>query len=312
MKDPIVLPRLAVGCAPIAEPLTALLTLGPACVENLASFGPDARRYGPLFVKFLNSENAREQVVAIDAIAVTGYEPGFALLVQKLDSPDWRVVNEAVVALGRIGFTAALPKIKTVAREHWLPELKALAEQVSIALASPTGRYEPEVGRGFFVDGAPHAPRLDEAVACPSRRWTWNGATFSAPADTEGGLISLKIGNGVLRGTNFGEFGGALHWEEGGVITQIVHEMNVVAIEPVGSTQAVVLFGLWHLAFAQGYAALATRDDTGTWKLTEVARLPINADGLRKLGPDLFAASSWGRTVVFSTKGIQGLASCKR
>lgn len=46
------------------------------------------------------------------------------------------------------------------------------------------------------------------------------------------------------------------------------------------------------------------------WELREVARMPISADGMRKVGLDFFAAWSWGRVVVFSSKGTHGLAPC--
>ncbi len=312
IKDPIVLPSLAYGCVPRASPL-ANPWQTTDCVKDIAAFGDDARRYGPLFVKFLNSDNGGEQTAAINAIVATNYEPGFALIEHKLDSPDWRVVNEAVFALGRLGFIAAQPKIRVIAQNYWLPELRTLASGVAAALASPQGRYEPKDSNdayGYFVDGAPHAPAFEEGPKCAGGRWMWNGRTFEGPRANDTTEQKLKIGPGTLTGINRGEWGGGLYWEQGSTLAQIILEDNVVAIEPLGTDQAIVLFGLWHIAFAHGYAALATRDAAGFWELREVARMPINADGMRKLSPGLFAASSWGRVVVFSTKGIHGLATC--
>jgi HEAT repeat protein len=313
MKDPIVLPSLAYGCVPRVPPLAGAWQRSDPCVNDIAAFGVDARRYGPLFVAFLDSENGGAQTSAINAIWMSQYEPGYALIERKLDSPDWRVVNEAVFALGRVGFAAALPKIRSIAQNHWLPELRALAARVAAALASPKGRYESDESRRpewHFVDGAPHGPRFEESAKCRTGRWIWNGTTFGPPANADRGRHTLNIGPGALKGVNFGEWGGGLYWEVGGTVAQIVHEANVSAIEPVGADQAIVLFGLAHLSLADGYAALGTRDETGTWHLKEVARMPISANGMRKLGPDLFAAWSWGRVVIFSTKGIHGLARC--
>ena len=315
MKDPIVLPSLAYGCVPRVPPLAGAWQRTDPCLNDIAAFGVDARHYGPLFLKFLISENGRDQTTAINAIGITRYEPGYALIERKLDSPDWRVVNEAVFTLGRVGFAAALPKIKSIAQGHWLPELRTLAARVAAALASPAARYEPAEGdrpRWELIDGAPHSPAFTDNAECRAGRWTWNGTTFGPPANADAGLHTLNIGPGALKGVNYGEWGGGLYWTVDGTLTQIVHDANVVAIESVGADQAIVLFGLAHLSLADGYAALAMRDETGKWDLREVARMPISADGMRKLGPDLFAAWSWGRVVIFSTKGIHGLASCKR
>jgi hypothetical protein len=66
------------------------------------------------------------------------------------------------------------------------------------------------------------------------------------------------------------------------------------------------------MSLAYGYVLQVTRTPEKTWKLAEVARLPAQADALAAIGPDLFAAWSDGRVVVFSAKrGILGMAACE-
>jgi hypothetical protein len=60
----------------------------------------------------------------------------------------------------------------------------------------------------------------------------------------------------------------------------------------------------------EAYAMHATRDAAGSWTLKEIARLPLGADALMSIGPNLYAAWSSGRVVVFSLQVILGLASC--
>jgi hypothetical protein len=84
---------------------------------------------------------------------------------------------------------------------------------------------------------------------------------------------------------------------------------NVVAIEPTEGG-AIVLFGFAHLSLVDGYAVRVSRRGDGGWSLSEVARLPSRADALATIGPNLFAAWSENRVVVFSDQEIVGLATC--
>jgi hypothetical protein len=66
------------------------------------------------------------------------------------------------------------------------------------------------------------------------------------------------------------------------------------------------------MGLAYGYALHVIRSDGETWKAIEVARLPAEAGRFVTIGPDLFAAWSDRRVVVFSAeRGILGLASCE-
>ena len=85
----------------------------------------------------------------------------------------------------------------------------------------------------------------------------------------------------------------------------------MVGIEP-DEDGPIVLFGLAHMGLAYGYALHIAKPNGEGWKSVEVARLPAKAGASVSIGPDLFAAWSDRRVVVFSGKrGILGLAACE-
>jgi hypothetical protein len=123
-------------------------------------------------------------------------------------------------------------------------------------------------------------------------------------------MHSLTLGAGILVGTNRGEGGGELTWKNPvNGQWKLLLEHNVVAIEPVEGG-AIVLFGVAHMGLVDGYAARVSRSDDGDWSLSEFARLPWTAEALATIGPNLFAAWSENRVVVFSDQEIVGLARC--
>ncbi len=106
-----------------------------------------------------------------------------------------------------------------------------------------------------------------------------------------------------------GEFGGELTWQPAGGASELLHQHNVVGIEPAEGG-AIVLFGLTHRGTRDGYAVRVNQRADGTWSLTEVARMPSSAEALATIGPNLYAAWGDNRVVVLSDKEILGLARC--
>jgi hypothetical protein len=183
MRDPIVLPRLA-NCS-LGTDASASAWPITECVDELAAFGVGARPYANLFLKFVNSANGAEQVAGLNALAAAQVKEAAPVIEQKLNSPDWRVVHEAISALGRLGAASAEPKIKDVAQRHWLPEVRAFAQKVSQALASQEHRYEPKADeRGSLVWGA-RAAHFKELPQCHANQWIWAGAKFTKPLESD-------------------------------------------------------------------------------------------------------------------------------
>jgi hypothetical protein len=314
LKDPIVLSRMVVGCAPDPNPLNQGWSRDNQCrLGDIAAFGPAARPYESLFLTFLNSANTEDQIAGMYALTTARIASAIPLIEQRLEAADWRVAYEAVADLNDFGSVASEPKVRQLAQHHWLPELKAFATAVADGLKSPAGRYAPPPPNDNrlpdIVEGMQHSAHFEE-VKCASKRWTWNAQSFTGPdPDGYSSSPSRKMGGGLLYGTYWGEWGGGLYWQVDGVIVQEIIDKAPSGIEPIDANHAVVLFGLWTY-LEDGYAALATKDEGGFWRLTPIAQMPVDGRMLRRLGPDLFAAWSGGRVVVFATKGILGLADC--
>jgi hypothetical protein len=265
-------------------------------------------------MKFLGSPNAEELAAAVTALGYIGYDTAIPQIEQQLRSSDWRVVYAAARSLGWLAATGSIPALERIASDHWLPEVR---EQASTAVDALKGHgrmarppsFEGRDGAGllfFFGRGFMSPPILRSSPACGSRRWQWQDIQFSQPPPR---VTRLPVGTGELIGTNRGEWGGALVWQPADGQAQPLLKHNVVGIEPAEGG-AIALFGLAHMGFVDGYAVRVSQRGDGSWSLTEVARLPSTADALARIGPNLFAAWSEHRVVVFSDQEIVGLARC--
>src|SRR5262249_30064208 len=177
----------------------------------------------------------------------------------------------------------------------------------------------------FNVD----AEQVPDVEACNDSRWTWDGrpivwrqgaAGFIRPIDIE---VRVAIGGqgrtpaGELVGMDFRGNGGRLTLGPGRGAPQLLHSGSVSGIA-LTSYGAVAVLGEWgpergvvsNGPRGVGFALRLNRDDGGKWSLSEIARFPRGVDGLTELEPDLYAALSGGRVVVFSSDRILGLASC--
>lgn len=300
-------------CHPSASPFDSLALDALDCLRLISSYGADAREVGGSLLPFLSSGNGAERSYAITTLGWIGYEPAIPQIEGAMKSQDWRVVYAAIRSLGWLGDTPAVPEINGVASNHWLPEVRAEARQVSEIL-SKTGRVNrPSRFSAFFerhqVPFIVDRWLLDEVPSCATAKWQWKDVIFGS-AQSDHRRMRLKVGDGEFVGTDGGEWGGELTWrpKKGG--PKVIQQENVVGIEPE-KDGPIVLFGLSHMGIAFGYALHLTRTNTGEWKTTEMARLPGEADLLSVIGPDLFAAWGANRVTVFSTRtGILGLATC--
>lgn len=317
VRDPLVAREVVRSCRPSADPFDAFAFSARNCLSEIAHYGDGARQVGRELLSFLNSENGAERAYVITTLGVISYEGAVPEIVKALDSADWRVVYAATRSLGWLGAKQAIPALEKTASSYWLPEVRTEATRVLAALRSPKGVLDRPLRLGLLEDRAePFAMGyevLGKNPLCKSHRWRWNRAEFSTPdaRDYSAKEISssLRTGDGEFVGTDRGEWGGELVWRSSKGEPHSLRKDNVVGIERDGDG-VVALFGLNHMGLAYGYALNIDQTLGGKWKLTEVARLPAEADALAAIGPGIFAAWSSGRVVVFSRQGIQGLAAC--
>jgi HEAT repeat protein len=313
--DPSVVMTVADNCKPSGKALYEIPLESHQCLITVAAFEEHARTAGSHLVEFLASPNGEEVAIALTALGYIGYDAAIPQIEQQLRSPDWRVVYAAARSLGWLGAADAIPALEGVASDHWLPEVRDQARAVVDALmvddkrlARPSSFEGPNGARRLFFSGRGYLGQgiLRSQPVCSSRQWEWNGVRFSRPTSSTRSLI---LDAGALVGRNAGEWGGDLTWKPVIGRAQLLHRHNVVAVE-TAETGAIVLFGLAHMGFVDGYAVRVSRRGDGDWSLSEVARLPSTADALATIGPNLFAAWSENRVVIFSDQGIVGLAKC--
>jgi hypothetical protein len=315
IRDLSVVTTVAENCKPSGTAFYRMPFESLDCLMTLAAFGEHARMAGSQLMKFLASPNGEELASAVTALGYIGYDAATPQIEQQLRSPDWRVVYAAARSLGWLGAAISIPALEQIASGHWLPEVRDEALTAVDALKGGQHRlarprsFEGRSGAPhvFFIGGFPGRGILRTQPLCNSRRWEWNGIPLSQPSSTR--VPRLMLGAGTLVGTSRGEFGGELAWQPVGGQAQLLLKHNVVAIESAQGG-AIVLFGLAHMGLVDGYAIRVSRRGDDDWSLSEVARLPSTADALAMIGPNLFAAWSENRVVVFSDQEIVGLAKC--
>jgi HEAT repeat protein len=319
IRSPAVIRQVTRSCYPRAGQFDPLAIDGLVCLREIAAYGQDGQGAGHDLLPFLSSKNGDERAAGITTLAAIGYKSALPEIETALSSPDWRVTYAAVRGIGWLGDEQALPDLEKVASSHWLPEVRDEATRTMAALRSPKGRLEVTwkfipsegVGEPFEIDHE----ILGKTPSCNSQRWTWSGTTFKlrpdpqAP-DAQAGM-SLEFSGGRLEGVNHGEFGGTLTWQRADRRTksQVIFRDDVVGMTKDGDG-AMVLFGLAHMGLAYGYVLRVLRTSGDDWNLSEVARLPAEADALTTVSPGTFAALSRNRVVVFTQAGILGMAAC--
>ncbi|MGA9043098.1 MAG: HEAT repeat domain-containing protein [Terriglobales bacterium] len=318
VHDPIVVEEVVGSCHPSAAPFDSVAISSLLCLREIASYGDGARRVGGKLMPFVSSRNGAERAYGMTVLGLIDYQPAIPQIEEALNSNDWRVVYAAIRSLGWLGAKSTTPEIEKTGSNYWLPEVRENAARVATALRSSEGRVEWP-SRDWLVPsryGFQHelftidAQVLREASACPGGSWRWKEISFKIPTRTERQAESLRFRDGELVGTDHGEFGGELAWLPSNGQPQTILKDNVTQMER-DEDGAIALVGLAHMSFDYGYVLKMERTARETWNLTEVARLPAKADGLTALSSDLFAARSFGRVVVFSSKqGILGLATC--
>lgn len=316
VRDPVVVEEVARTCHPSAAPFDPLALEALKCLGEIASYGNGGREVGNALLPFLASENGAEHSYAVTTLGQIGFEPAIPQIEDAMNSADWRVVYAAIRSLGWFGDTSAVPAMERIASDYWLPEVRAKAKQVAWVLSSEGRVNRPsQFSRPSENDRNPFVidrEVLDGVPDCPSKQWKWKDTSFRFPASRSNERnTELQISDGKFVGTNHGEWGGELMWRPTNGEPISIQKDNVVGIEP-DEDGTVVLFGLAHMGLAYGYAVHVTRSNGETWRSVEVARLPAEAGALVTVGPDLFAAWSDRRVVVFSTRqSILGLATCE-
>ncbi len=111
-----------------------------SAIRAIGEFGSAAHDIGPEILKELNPLGDDTGPCAALTIALIGYREGIPELRAALHCPtDWRLVAAAAEALGRLQSKEAEPELALVARNHWEPLVREVAQN---AVDSLVGRHE--------------------------------------------------------------------------------------------------------------------------------------------------------------------------
>jgi len=309
------------------------------CLLDFANYGAAATRFGDIVVRrHLSSPNGADRMEGATALGLIGYKAAIPRLNALLDDQDWRVVFAATRALGWLGAKESIGALDRVASTHWLVEVRNYSRDVAAALRSAGAVPKPNGMIGTFGAAATPSPQnkfnIDAALvpdsdACMDSRWLWDGkgivwrqgvVGFVTP-DSAGAKIDIpaegRLPPGALVGIDVRENGGRLIWTPDGGQPETLYSTNIIGMMRTDAGVIAVL-GEWgperdvvsNGPRGIGFAVRLNRDGNGKWHLSEIARFPRGVDGVTEISSGLYAASSGGRVIVFSSDHILGLAAC--
>jgi HEAT repeat protein len=319
------------------------------CLSNKAAYGPAARPIAPLiFQVFSSSRDGTNRADAASFAGAVGYKEARARLIEMLGDTDWRAVYAATRALGWLGATDALPALGKVARNYWLESVRDEAGAVVAALNGPSGKLAPPIIRPGHLHYLPSIAdfEIDAMMApnvalCLSNSWSWRGTVFTRPGERvvvdRMPTVDLQLPGGKLVGVDAGEFTGDLNWIPNVGELEVVYRGNIdwLAQAPGGALAVSNAGGMWkdyeepgkprqvgpngeevetviigNGSGGSGYVFYAWRDESGGWRVKEVVRLPRSAYVFTPLDANRYVAWSGNRAIVFSLKGVEGVAQC--
>jgi hypothetical protein len=317
MRDPISFPLVIPEKLKTCRPSSDTIDFGYAtegCIAELAIYGDAVLPIAAQIEQsYLNSPSGADRAATASLLGYIGYRSSVPRLTELLDDPDWRVVYAAARSLGWLGARDTIPSLQKVAENHWLPEVQKEAVLVIDALHSASGTLDRT-----RADLKVTERMLDPIPVCGSAHWDWRGSKF----DRKSGVAPLKLAfaDGTLEG------GVSQRWEYDDGLLEWQPTQGQAKPLLVGFVKGILRSGKGAIAvfsepgtrgtlesedpFSIGYAVSLTRNREN-WQRREIARLPGNADGVATISDDLFAVWSGNRAVVFSDKGILGIATCE-
>jgi HEAT repeat protein len=333
----------AVACQPSSDPFEGSFD-SATCLERAAAYGPAILPYANLILtQFTESRTGSDRANGAAILGYIGYIPAKQRLIELLSDPDWRVVYAATRSLGWLRATDAMPALSVIAKDHWLADVREQAAKVILDLQSPAGAAARPTVRDGTLAFPPSVQALEidamsapDIAPCESGRWKWRTNEFGRQDRAQMALHIAASGGlpaGDLEGRDSGEWGGEVKWRTGSSAPTLVTIGNVeglaanddgaIAIiggggawssydpkRPEPSGQPIETITVSNGAGGSGFAIALRRDASGAWRSEEVARFPRTAFDLRTIGHNLFAAWSGNRAIVFTPKGIAGVAQC--
>ncbi len=263
------------------------------CMRWLQALGPRAVPATARVLPYLQAESWRARVGAAETLGLIADRAVAVHLHALLKDRDWQVVAAAVHAEVRLGDRAAVPLLRELAGTHWYAAIRELA--TSAIAAIDAGR--PKGLDDAFQDQLPvwGSPAMVRIV--PDLLWgdplAMPATVCPLPGNSEA-PARLVFAEGVLSGTDHGEFGGELSWQPSRGGAQILEQRNVTGMLQVGKHTALVVTGLAHMGSDRAALYRVAILPGGRAQSTRLMNMPVRASDLQTDGTVLFYRSRAG------------------
>ena len=224
-------------------------------LRDIAEMGKIANSAGPAILPYLKNKNWDVQIAAAITLGYIDFKPATDGLIDALNfEPNCKLNYVSALALGRIKSKTALEYLQKVEINHWYPPVKEAAKNAIKQINDPTFILKPKKEYTF-----------------PEMFFSYENFGLGIPCCnlvqcTDGQKLNLK--NGILIGTDNGEFGGELKYiNTSGKEKVILHE-QIKSLYKINEN-IIAIVGLAHLSGNYGsiYQIIENEDNSIVAKL---------------------------------------------
>ena len=255
-------------------------------LERIGELGARGVDRGLEVLPYLRSGSWRDRVEAANTLGLIGYTGAIPALAEALHNrDDWQLAFAAARARGRLGAVDRVTDLRRLARSHWYPPVRRVAQESIELLESgtmpatwpwfgPLFRYDHDAAatcpppadlRSRVQEGKLHKSTGDRQAL---QELTYNPSdNFSSQVPR----VAMRVDGGWIAGANRGEFGGEVVfiWDSGQTVE--LYRAGVRDMFLLGG-RLVVTTGLAHYSSKRGHLLLVER--RGTYQAAPWKRLP--------------------------------------
>lgn len=314
--------------------------------RDIAKLGKNGHDIGPFLMEYIEHENWDFRIGAVRALGYIGYKPSLNELIKLLgDKNDWRLVYVSVIAIEQLMAEPALEALEKVAKEHWYPPVREVAEDAIVSIKTQTGYVSKFYPKEFPAEFFSYVNAGREMSPCEQVNFkkdpeenkfnakdhpseiellTYKAKiiVFGPPPGKESGPIvehaydvdqkpniALKLGDSWLVGTDRGEWGGELVLMEPGEDPVFLMNENIDNIHTM-SFGIVAVSGLAHLSSNKGVLFKVKKININKWGVSIWKILPgAPISSWLVEGGSLLINTNSG-TVIVSPEGEISMAKC--
>lgn len=319
---------LSMGIEESADALMRFMDASPELLllRDIAGLGSVARHVGDSVAEYLKHDDPDIRVGAARALGYIGYQEGWKKLVEAMqEKRDWRLVFCAVESLGRLKQKEALAALAGIAEEHWYPEVRKAAEK-AIEVINGEENYDQRYHEDNFALEFFHYESLGFDLELSTEEVESLELPFEAKSAKRARLgnrisnvdefrrtvgieepfaddpyLAVKVEDGVLLGSDRGEWGGELIFVDEDRQPTLIMRENVAAIFE-GDGAFYVVGGLAHMGSNRGVVFRVKRSRSG-WKVEDWLRLPGAPTVCREMSDGRYFVSTVGGAILFGPDG---------